>query len=110
MLEGRHAGARLAAVLDPDLESRERLATLGRRTLPDRTAADWVTELVTDPDDGWSDAWLRTCALHAAPDRARAAAADVVRPWVDDPDPVVAETAHAALVRSGPGRPDLAPV
>jgi hypothetical protein len=56
-----------------------------------------VTELVTDPEDRWSDPWLRTCALHAAPVVLGAAAPDVVRRWVDDPDPVVAETARAAL-------------
>jgi hypothetical protein len=62
-----------------------------------------VTELVTDPDDWWSDPWLRTCALHAAPAVLGPGASALVRPWADDPDPVVAETARAALVGSRAG-------
>jgi hypothetical protein len=109
VLEGRRAGVRLAAVLDPDLEPHERLAVLDGTHAPRQTAADWVAELVTDPDGRWSDPWLRACALHAAPTVLGTAAADVVRPWCDDADPVVAETAQAALGRSrpdgGPGTP-----
>jgi hypothetical protein len=97
VLEGRQAGARLAAVLSPDLEPRDRLGALGDPDLGDRSAADWVTELVADPGDRWSDAWLRTCALHAAAAVLGPAAGVLVRPWMDDPDPVVAETARAAL-------------
>ena len=70
---------------------------------PRGRAADWVEELAADPDGRWSDPWLRTCALHAAPTVLGATAADVVRPWCDDADPVVAQTARAALARSGAG-------
>ncbi len=59
--------------------------------------ADWLADLVQDPDDVWQEPWIRVCALYAAPslvgDRARALA----EPWVDDPDPAVAETARWVL-------------
>jgi hypothetical protein len=59
--------------------------------------ADWLGDLVDDPDDVWQEPWLRVCALYAAPtlagDRARALA----EPWADDPQPAVAETARWVL-------------
>jgi hypothetical protein len=59
--------------------------------------ADWLADLVQDPDDVWQEPWLRVCALYAAPSLAGVAASDLARPWVDDPDPAVAETARWVL-------------
>jgi hypothetical protein len=60
-----------------------------------------VADLVADPEGHWGDSWLRACAIHAAPVVIGAASVDLARPWVDDADPVVAETARWAV---GPGR------
>jgi hypothetical protein len=59
--------------------------------------ADWLADLVQDPDDVWQEPWLRVCALYAAPSVAGVGASDLARPWVDDPDPAVAETARWVL-------------
>jgi hypothetical protein len=59
--------------------------------------ADWLADLVQDPDDVWQEPWLRVCALYAAPTVIGDGASDLARPWVDDPDPAVAETARWVL-------------
>jgi hypothetical protein len=59
--------------------------------------ADWLADLVNDPDEVWQDPWLRACALYAAPTLRGHDAAGLARPWVDDPDAAVAETARWAL-------------
>jgi hypothetical protein len=64
--------------------------------------ADWLADLVQDPDDVWQEPWLRVCALYAAPTVLGAAASELARPWVDDPDPAVAETARWVLDAPGP--------
>jgi hypothetical protein len=60
-----------------------------------------VTDLAADPADHGGDSWLRACAIQAAPSVLGALAADLVRLWVDDTDPVVAETARWALAAGG---------
>jgi HEAT repeat protein len=56
--------------------------------------SDWLADLVQDPDEFWQEPWLRVCALYAAPTVLGDAAAPLATPWVDDPDPMVAETAR----------------
>jgi hypothetical protein len=58
---------------------------------------DWLVDLVHDPDEVWQEPWLRVCALYAAPTVAGDRAAELARPYVDDPDPAVAETARWVL-------------
>ena len=89
VLAGRETGERVAALLDPDPNV---LAAA-----PERSAAEWVTDLVADPEGRWGDPWLRACAIHAAPAVFGPSADELVRPWVDDSDPVVAETARWAI-------------
>jgi hypothetical protein len=59
--------------------------------------ADWLADLVDDPDEIWQEPWLRVCGLYAAPTVASDRAADLARPHVDGPDPAVAETARWVL-------------
>ena len=59
--------------------------------------ADWLADLVEDPDDVWQEPWLRVCALYAAPRVLGERAAELARPFLDDPLPEVAETARWVL-------------
>ncbi|HEY3528990.1 MAG TPA: hypothetical protein VGK78_07555 [Nocardioides sp.] len=59
--------------------------------------ADWLADLVDDPDLVWREPWLRVCGLYAAPTVLGDRAAELARRWLDDPDPVVAETARWVL-------------
>jgi len=70
----------------------------------DRTeqAADWLSDLVDDPDEIWQEPWLRVCALYAAPAVAGDRAVMLAQPWVDDNDPAVAETARWVLSTARP--------
>ena len=94
VLAGRQASERLVALLVPDPDGP------GTR---DRPAPDWVVDLATDPEHHWRDPWLRACALYAAPSVLGAAAGGLAEPLVDDPDPVVAETAK--WIRRSTGQP-----
>jgi hypothetical protein len=59
--------------------------------------ADWLADLVQDPDEVWQEPWIRVCALYAAPTLVPDRARGLAEPWVDDPDPAVAETARWVL-------------
>jgi len=97
VLNGREAAERLVLLLDPHTRWTGPSVVGAPFATANASAADWVRELVSDPDDFWGDPWLRVCALHAAPGVLGAASMDVVRPWVDDLDPMVAETACWAV-------------
>ena len=100
VLNGREAAERLAVLLDPQAPHTDR----GRPPpQPERTAAEWLRELMADPDDVWGDPWLRACAIYAAPAVLGPAAAAAVGPWVDDDDAAVAETARWAMAAVRPG-------
>jgi hypothetical protein len=99
VLAGRETGARIVALLD---QSPGRANPMGRFdgfAAPEWSAAEWVTDLAADPAAHWGDPWLRACAIHASPSVLGGAAADLVRPWVDDADPVIAETARWAVAQ-----------
>jgi hypothetical protein len=59
--------------------------------------ADWLADLVDDPDRVWQEPWLRVCALYAAPTVLGDRALDLAQPYLDDPHPAVAETARWVL-------------
>jgi hypothetical protein len=101
VLAGRHTGERIVALLDPHPGRDELTAALDGYAAPKWSAAEWVTDLAADPGAHWGDSWLRACAIQAAPVvLGPSAAADLVRPWVRDTDPVVAETARWVTVTS----------
>ena len=91
----------IAALLDPHTPGGELTKALGGPAAPELSAAEWVTDLAADPEGRWGDSWLRARAIQAAPVVLGEAAVDPVHPWVDDGDPVVAETARWAV---GPAR------
>ena len=97
VLAGRETGERMVALLDPHPGRGDLTAALDEDAAPDWSAAEWVIDLAVDPEARWGDSWLRACAIQAAPAVLGASAADLVRPWVDDTDPVVAETARWAV-------------
>jgi hypothetical protein len=87
-------------LLDPALDHRRRLEELDRFAPPENDARGWLVDLVSDPEARWHSPWLRACALYAGPAVLGADSADVARPWVDDADPVVSETARWATVQT----------
>jgi len=95
VLAGRETGERIVALLDPHSDRGDLTA------VPEQSAAEWVTDLAADPEAHWDDSWLRACAIHAAPAVLGESAIDLVRPWVEDTDPVVAETARWAVAAGG---------
>jgi hypothetical protein len=98
VLVGRDLGERIAALLAPWAGSGDVATLVEGRSVPERSSAAWISDLVSDPEAHWRDPWLRACAVQAAPSvLARAEAEDLVRPWVADDDPVVAETAQWAV-------------
>jgi len=97
VLVGRETGERMAALLVPRATPHHLADDLDGYPDPDRSAAAWVTELLEDPVGEWRDPWLRACSLQAAPAVLGAAALGIAEPWVDDPDPIVAETARWAV-------------
>jgi hypothetical protein len=98
VLVGRELGERIAALLAPWAGSGDVATLVEGHSTPDRSAAAWISDLASDPDAHWRDPWLRACAVQAAPTvLARAEAMDLVRPWIDDDDPIVAETAQWAV-------------
>jgi hypothetical protein len=66
-------------------------------TDPTEPVADWLADLVEDPDGVWQEPWIRACALYAAPHVLGEGAFALAERWRDDPDPVVAETARWVL-------------
>jgi hypothetical protein len=101
VLAGRETGERIVALLDPHPDRGDPTAGLDGYPAPEWSAAEWVTDLAADPEGHWDDSWLRACAIHAAPAVLGALALDLVRPWVEDTDPVVAETARWAVATGG---------
>jgi hypothetical protein len=101
VLAGRETGELVAALLDPSPGRGDLTAAFNAYIVPQWSAAEWVTDLAADLETHWHDSWLRACAIHAAPSVLGASAADLVRPWVDDTDPVVAETASWAISAAG---------
>lgn len=85
------------------VEHRELLSPLFRRALPqrhgdapgDRTRRERLVELAMGRYS-WVSAWLRACALHALDPSAPGASAALTR-GATDPDPLIAQTATAAL-------------
>ena len=54
-------------LIEPGLSEVERLRRLTRALpIPDRSVADVLHDLITDPEDRWREPWVRACALHAA--------------------------------------------
>jgi hypothetical protein len=92
VLVGRQTGERMVALLDPHHDDVN--AGSHGYAPPQWSTAEWVADLAADPEARWSDPWLRACAIHASPFVLGAPATDLVRPFVDDSDPVVAETAR----------------
>ncbi len=93
---GRSVARVTLAMVDPTLEdsARRRLLTQGTPA-PTRSLGDWLAELVRDEEGFWAEPWLRACAMYAAPSELPGAAATaLVQAFLDDPDPVVAETAR----------------
>ena len=99
VLAGREIGARIVALLDQSPGRANPMAKFDGSAAPLWSAAEWVTDLAADPAAHWGDPWLRACAIHASPSVLGAAAAGLVRPWVDDADPVIAETARWAVAQ-----------
>jgi hypothetical protein len=92
-------------LLEPALDVGDRLGRLRRLAPPSTDFRAWLRDVVTDPEARWRSAWLRACALYAAPTVLGAAAAELARGWVEDADPVVAETARWAMSSPGPATP-----
>ncbi|KQZ76168.1 hypothetical protein [Nocardioides sp. Root151] len=92
---GRGVAPLALALVDPTLDDLARRRALeGHGPGSCRSAAEHVRDLVTDPDGTWDEPWLRACGLYAAPGVLGADAAELAQPWVDDPDPTIAETAR----------------
>jgi hypothetical protein len=89
-------------LLDPELDREARLARLAPYAPAAAELAERLVELVTDPEGRWRTSWLRVCALYAAPAVLGPGVTQVAGPWVDDPDPAVAETARWALSQVEP--------
>jgi HEAT repeat protein len=91
---GRPLARALLAITSPDLHDSARMKLLtesgAQQQLPPH---DWVRDLALDPDGYWRESWLRACALHAAATVSPAQARDLAQGFVDDADPVVAQTA-----------------
>lgn len=99
LLEGRDTAALLVALLDASLDREARRNALARFPTPQWSAREWLLDLIADAEGHWQDAWLRACALYAAPDVFGNDTPDVARPWADDGDAAVAETARWAMSR-----------
>jgi HEAT repeat protein len=98
VLVGRELGERIAGLLAPWAGSGDVATIVEGHDGPELSAAAWVGDLAADPQAHWRDPWLRACAVQAAPTvLAPREAMDLVRPWVDDDDAVVAETAQWAV-------------
>ncbi|KGN34991.1 hypothetical protein N802_00700 [Knoellia sinensis KCTC 19936] len=93
----RTAGLALALV-DPMLDDTARRRALAAQApRAHRSTAEHLRDLVTDPKGTWNQPWLRACGLYAAPGVLGAKAHELAIPFVNDPDPVVAETARWVL-------------
>lgn len=97
---GHRTAPMALALVDPALDDEARRRGVAEhRPTANRSAAEHLRHLVTDPDGTWGEPWLRACALYAAPGVLGPDALDLARPWVDDPDQVVAETARWVMRR-----------
>lgn len=98
---GHRTAPMALALVDPALDDpARRHGVAAHAPVAPRTAAEHLRHLVSDPGGTWSQPWLRACALYAAPGVLGAAAVDLARPWVDEPDQVVAETARWVMGRN----------
>lgn len=86
-------------LIDPALDAPERLSRLDGDAPPRTDLAGWLTDLIADPEGRWLSSWLRACALYAGPAVLGPAVTAIAEPWVDDPDPAVAETARWAIAQ-----------
>ena len=92
---GRPLARMLLALMSPALDDGTRLQLLGEYAPVEQVPpGDWLRVLVLDEADYWDDPWLRACALHASPTVLPTEALDLALRFIDDADPVVAETAR----------------
>ncbi len=92
---GRPVARMLLAIMSPALDDGTRLQLLGEYVAVEHDLpGDWLRLLVLDETDYWREPWLRACALYAAPTAAPQEARDLALRFIDDADPVVAETAR----------------
>jgi hypothetical protein len=91
---GRPLARALLAITSPALGDVARLELLAEvSTTEGEPPGGWVRALALDEEDYWRDPWLRACAIHAAATTTPADAMGLAQRFVDDVDPVVAETA-----------------
>ena len=92
---GRPLARLLLGIISPALDDGTRIQLVGEYAAPDQEPlGDWLRVLVLDETDYWREPWLRACGLYAAPTVLPQEARDLALRFTDDPDPVVAETAH----------------
>jgi ATP/ADP translocase len=83
-------------IVRTDLTQDDRLRRLANTvTVPARDAAQWLADLVIDPDRRWNDPWLQAVALLAEFQLDRDEAVGHARELSDGADPVLAETIAA---------------
>jgi hypothetical protein len=87
-------------LLHPQLSAAQRLQQLTNQvTVPAQSRDQWVTELIADPNQIWSQPWLSVCAIYGAGQVGLHACTPAITARKDSHDPILQETVAWALAR-----------
>jgi HEAT repeat protein len=87
-------------LLHPQLSAAQRLQQLTNQvTVSPQPRDQWVTELIADPNQIWSQPWLSVCAIYGAGQVGLHACTPAITARKDSHDPILQETVAWALTR-----------
>lgn len=87
-------------IINPQQSTQQRLELLRRvANINPASQIEWLRELAVDPKNYWRQAWLRACAAYAIGSLGYATLTGDLTQLLEDPDPVVRETAVWGLAR-----------
>ncbi|MCE7985160.1 MAG: hypothetical protein DYG89_28640 [Caldilinea sp. CFX5] len=87
-------------LLHPHLPAAQRMEQLAKQvTVASLSRDQWLTELIADPNQLWSQPWLRACAVYGAGQLALQTCTPAISALQASRDPILQETVAWALVR-----------
>lgn len=87
-------------LLHPHLSAAQRMEQLtGQVTVAPQTRDQWLSDLITDAEQIWSQPWLRVCAVYGAGQLGVQACVPAIAALHDSRDPVLQETVAWAMRR-----------
>lgn len=87
-------------LLHPQMSAAQRIQQLTKQvSMPSLSRDQWLIELIADPEQSWSQPWLRVCAVYGAGQLAVQSCASAIAARHDSRDPILQETVTWALTQ-----------